>query len=201
MSVKPALGILFSLCLFAAAIYNDRSHASSASSNGVPTIETIADPGTAGELPNATSAESTKNGFTIVLHSDKALFRQDEKITLYATLTYAGPQSSVTIWHADPYLTFELVDDHGERFTDNLAKMSLSSTSLSKGQVYIHPFKKAGSYSESDPKANFWRRFYKDPDLYLPAGNYTATAIASFSLHKMAPNMAVSAKLRITVTE
>lgn len=58
----------------------------------------------------------------------------------------------------------------------------LTSTILLKDKLYKFDYVKNGGYSEDDPKADFWRKFYQEENLYLPKGEYTVKVSGAFSI-------------------
>ena len=127
------------------------------------------------------SNTATKNGFELTLYANKATYTVDEEINLRATLEYKGDEDSVTIWHGDPYLTFSITD--GRDFqTGGLVMTILTSTELEKGKIYEFDYQKSGGFDTMGPDAEFWREFYQEESLKLPAGTYTVTANGNFHL-------------------
>lgn len=127
------------------------------------------------------SNTATKNGFELKLYADKAVYTVDEEINLRATLEYKGDKDTVTIWHGDPYLTFSITDGKDFR-TGGLVMTILTSTELEKGKVYEFAYQKSGGFDTLAPNAEFWREFYAEDVLKLPAGTYTVTADGNFHL-------------------
>lgn len=143
-----------------------------------------------------------KNGFELTLYADKDTYTADEEIHIRATLEYKGLTDTITIWHGDPYLTFSLSD--GKDFqTGGLVLTILTSTKLNKGYLYEFSYRKSGGYSENDPDADFWRAFYQEKALKLPAGTYKVSACGAFHIsEQMRPGEEGPAcELKITVME
>jgi hypothetical protein len=118
--------------------------------------------------------------FRLVLHIDKLNYRSDEKIDLHSTLEYLGSKKKITIWHGLPYINYYITDEKDFN-TGGIALTILTSSTLNKGEVYTYPFSKTGGFSEDDPKADFWRTFYSEKDLYLPPGKYKLSVSCNFS--------------------
>lgn len=147
------------------------------------------------------SSTATKNDFELTLYADKAAYTVDEEINLRATLEYKGEKDAVTIWHGDPYLTFSITD--GKDFkTGGVVMTILTSTELEKGKVYEFAYQKSGGFDTLAPDAEFWREFYQEESLKLPAGTYTVTANGSFHLSEQmrAEEKGPSCNLQIEVT-
>ena len=119
--------------------------------------------------------------FELELYSDKQLYKTTDKIKIWATLKYIGSNSQIKIWHGDPYISFFISD--GKDFNiGGIINTILTSTTLDKDKVYSFDYSKNGGYSSNDPKADFWKKFYEEKDLYLPEGEYTIKVGGAFSL-------------------
>lgn len=119
--------------------------------------------------------------FELNLYSDKTTYKTTDKITIWATLKYIGENEKIKIWHADPYISFTITD--GKDFnTGGAFDEILATTELEKGQLYHFDYSKSGGFTAEDPKAEFWKKFYAEKDLYLPEGEYTVKVSTAFSL-------------------
>lgn len=138
--------------------------------------------------------------FELNLFSDKTIYKTTENIKIWATLKYIGSNSQVKIWHGLPYINFGISD--GKEFNIGTAVASiLTSTLLEKDKLYSYDYVKSGGYSADDPKADFWKAFYEEKDLYLPEGNYTITVGGAFSLTDNSANSNLSKIINITVVK
>ena len=140
--------------------------------------------------------------FDLRLYSDKETYRTTDKIKIWATLKYMGKNSQIKIWHSNPYVSFSISD--GKEFnTGNLFDDILTSTILEKDQLYTFDYTKSGGYSEDDPDAGFWKKFYSEKDLYLPEGEYTVTVGGAFSLTEDIANSKsnLSKKIKIKIVK
>lgn len=81
--------------------------------------------------------------------------------------------------------------------------MDLSPTEFKQGKTVAYPFVKSGGYSSNDPDAAFWKSFYAEKELRLPAGTYLVTASSNFALTQdvLESSYAASVYATITVTE
>jgi len=119
--------------------------------------------------------------FELNLYSDETTYKTTDKITIWATLKYIGENEKIKIWHADPYISFTITD--GNDFnTGGAFDEILATTELEKGQLYRFDYSKSGGFAAEDPKAEFWKKFYAEKDLYLPEGEYTVKVSTAFSL-------------------
>jgi len=121
------------------------------------------------------------NLFKLTLHMKKTEFAPGEKIDMSATLEYVGDRDEVTIRHSEPYVHFIVKGPDDFSFGGAAAAIS-KPTTLRKNEKYEFPFHKAGGYSSDDPKAEFWKSFYAEKDLYLSKGTYHLNVYSSFTL-------------------
>lgn len=154
-----------------------------------------------GDVGNA-QGSAFANGFEIRLYSDKETYTTDEAIRIWATLEYQGEGETVTVWHGTPMISFSITDG-GDFQTGGMVGTILTGTELNKGEVYRFDYAKSGAYSEDGPDADFWREFYQEEDLKLPAGTYTVSVSGDFHLSEQQrpDESGPSCELQITVTE
>lgn len=138
--------------------------------------------------------------FKLEIYSDKKAYKTTDKIKIWATLKYIGKNSHIKIWHGDPYISFYI--SNGKDFNiGGIVAAVLASTELEKEKLYRFDYSKSGGYSADDPKAEFWKKFYAEKDLYLPEGEYTIKVDTAFSLTEKqeANKSALSKELKIVV--
>lgn len=151
--------------------------------------------------PPGPPAKDYKGLFELKLYTDKLAYRTTEKIAIWATLEYVGENSGITIWHGDPPITFRISD--GKKFdSGGIVYDILTSTSLDKGKPYRFEYQKSGGYDANQSDAAFWKKFYSEKDLYLPAGKYTVTVRGDFSVNENDPGEKnnLDQSVEITVT-
>lgn len=119
--------------------------------------------------------------FELKIYSDKQVYKTSDTIKVWSTLEYIGDKSEIKIWHGEPYIIYNITD--GKDFNiDGLRHTILKSTILKKGELYRYDYIKSGGYSNDDPKASYWKKFFEEKDLYLPEGEYIIKAYCDFSL-------------------
>lgn len=119
--------------------------------------------------------------FELELYTDKQTYKTTDKISIWATLKYVGNNKQIKIWHGYPSISFYISD--GKEFNiGGITNTILTSTTLEKDKLYQFDYSKNGGYSSDDPKADFWKKFYEEKDLYLPEGEYSIKVSRAFSL-------------------
>ena len=112
--------------------------------------------------------------FKLSIHTDKNEYTAGESVSCYATLEYVGEADSITIYSGDPLVYFTI---QGGKFTGDYAISDvLMSTTFKKNEPVRFDFAKSGGYSADDADAAFWESWYAEPELVLPAGEYTISA-------------------------
>lgn len=121
------------------------------------------------------------NQFEMKLNIEKTKFKVGEPIVYSTSLTYIGNNESFTIWGGHTYILFTVTDGKKIKM-EGVNTAELTSTKLNRRETHEFPFFKSGGYSADDPDAGFWKKFYLEKDLILPAGTYLITAYCDFSL-------------------
>lgn len=121
--------------------------------------------------------------FKLDIYSDKKEYKATEKINIWSTLEYIGEDIEIQIWHGDPYLIYTISDGKDFNLQGGVDEI-LKSTILQKGRIYRNYYQKSGGYAAEDPRADFWKKFFAEKDLYLPPGEYTIKVSTGFSLKK-----------------
>jgi hypothetical protein len=163
--------------------------------NSMPAINKVSSKETSTE-----NVQDYNKLFELNLYTDKEIYKTTDKIKIWATLKYIGNDSQIEIWHGKPYISFTITD--GKTFeTGGMFLDLLTSTILLKDKLYKFDYVKSGGYSEDDPNAGFWRKFYQEKNLYLPKGEYTIKVIGAFSLfedtEKSKSNLVKEIKIKI----
>jgi hypothetical protein len=125
--------------------------------------------------------ESRDENFVIKTYIDKLEFNENEEIKLYSTIEYIGENESIRIWSGEPYF-HHLIHDGDKYINSSVVLDVLKETVLKKGEVYTIPFVKSGGFTQEDPDAKFWEKYFSEKELRLAAGDYTFTAVTDFCL-------------------
>lgn len=119
--------------------------------------------------------------FRVAVYINEEHYKSTEPIIIFSALEYLGDEESIDVWSGRPYFNYTIFKD-GEYFCGGATLDSLEKTNFKKEEINLIPFEKSGGYSEDDSDYVFWKDFYSDPELKLPAGTYTITAYCDFSL-------------------
>jgi hypothetical protein len=137
--------------------------------------------------------------FEMKLNINKTKFKVGESIVYSASLTYIGDSNSITIWGPKTYVAFSITD--GKKFKmEGTTTAELAATELFRGEVREYPFFKSGAYSSDDPEAGFWKKFYAEKELLLPAGTYIISSICVFSLTEKVVDSHYNGDVYTTIT-
>lgn len=119
--------------------------------------------------------------FELTIYLDKNSYSAEETIFCYATLEYIGEEDNITVYSSDPLVGFGIKDnkyfDGGYAVNDVLIR-----TSFQKGQIVKYDFTKSGGWDAEDPNAEFYEKYFTDPNLVLPAGDYEVSATINCAL-------------------
>lgn len=125
---------------------------------------------------------ATDGPFTLQIQSAKAVYAEREPIDLSATLTYNGPEASVTIshGHGSP-IAFGIVEPvNGIQLSPSWLTSCESST-LERGIALTRAFAKSGGETSGASPGPSVVAFMADPTVRLPAGVWHVFVQAEFS--------------------
>lgn len=137
--------------------------------------------------------------FEMKLNIAKTNFKVGEPIVYSASLNYIGDNKSIIIWGGHTYILFSVTD--GKKITmEGVNTAELTATKLNQREKHEYPFFKSGGYSANDPDAGFWKKFYEEKDLILPAGTYLITVRSDFSLTEKVIDSHYNGEVYTTIT-
>jgi hypothetical protein len=165
--------------------------------NDAPSIaEPIATPPTPSSGPVTDS--QTVGDFTLTISATQASYVAGDPIDVEATLRYDGDGTTV-ISSANSLLGFGLRQLDGSLQMGPGFRMSCRTWTIEPGQVESSQFVKSGGYDDTGPLADFWRSYFEDPALRLPAGAYELSVTTSLGGPDCTDIPAPSASIVITV--
>jgi hypothetical protein len=120
--------------------------------------------------------------FRLTISVDQGRYGAGQLMDVSATLTYLGPNAGIVVGGSGTGLVgFAL-----ERNEQPALRIDPAGTSdcrpyqMRRGVAVAHPFMKTGGFADEDPLAAFYRAYFASPELRLPAGTWTISAVASF---------------------
>jgi hypothetical protein len=145
-------------------------------------------------------AETRDDLFVLTIQSERSRYAVNEPIAFETTLVYVGAPEQVTVTSSGGGLVgFSIeqldgpVDALGGRDSD------CREFQYRRGDLERIRFQKSGGFSNTDPMAAFWRAFYADPQLRLPAGEYRITAQALYAGPGCGEGATLEASIQIQV--
>jgi hypothetical protein len=141
--------------------------------------------------------------FRLTISANQSHYRAGQPIDVSATLTYLGPNAGIMVGGSGSGLVgFAL-----ERKEDPALRIEPAGTSdcrqyrMVRAVAVVHPFMKTGGFADEDPLAGFYRAYFASPELRLPAGTWTITALANFlgSADCDGPEHALNASVTVVV--
>jgi hypothetical protein len=121
--------------------------------------------------------------FTLELHSEKNIYKQNELVNIWSSLSYQGIDKTL-LKHGNPLLSFMIVDEQGVEvggystlvgLTNEISMENQISNSLPLSTLLEYNFRKSGMTDY-----NLFLEKTKSGS-YLPPGKYTITVYAKFS--------------------
>ena len=157
-------------------------------------------------LIGVNSVKHIYNDFIMTLNADRHTYNTTDIIRIWGILEYIGENDSIKIWHSCPFMVFSIAGGGEIDFTYITAGIMidvLATSVLERGRVYHFEYRKSGGFSPGDPNAEFWRNWFSEEDLLLPAGEYTIILIGAFSLSEpvLGSESGLRVELTIVVTE
>ena len=121
--------------------------------------------------------------FDLTITSAKARYVLGEPIDVTASVTFRGPEGSVSIFHGHGSpMAFGVIERVGGLFLTPAWRLSCEPSVLEKDVPLVRPFAKSGSFSGDNPAATDASGFFEDPTLVLPAGIWHLYVVADFGV-------------------
>ena len=149
--------------------------------------------------PVAPVGEGSDALFALTIGADRGRYAADEPIDIATTLRYIGAEPTTVTSSGAGLVAFGIeqldgpVDGGWARNEDCVRYV------YRPGDTESVEFRKSGGYSNDDQMADFWRTFFTDPELRLPAGQYRITAIAVYGAPECGDERIIEASVVIVV--
>jgi len=129
----------------------------------------------------AVEGNDVEPSFKLRIRAESGVYRSGEPIQIWAWLTYAGPKGQEKLVGSGSGLVlFSWEQLAGDLHQDAAATTDCAPYTINRDQVLAVPFAKSGGFSADDPYAAFWRQYFADPALRLPASRYRIHAQTNF---------------------
>src|SRR5664280_2668853 len=130
----------------------------------------------------ATPAQATdsQGQYQLVFEMPTTDWRTTDSITGLATLSLIGSGGVDFGSSGGGPIGFGFDEVGGSRHVGPVWTADCMYGRLESGQPKTSPITKSGGFTGEDPNVDFYRSFFADPLVHLPAGDWTITAVASF---------------------
>lgn len=137
--------------------------------------------------------------FSLTIQADRSRYGADEPIEIATTLRYIGDEPTTVTSSGAGLVTFGIQQLDGPVDVGPGRDEACVRYEYRPGGEEQVRFQKSGGYSNDDPMADFWRAFFADPELRLPAGEYRITASAHYGARECGDETTVEASIVIVV--
>ncbi len=124
--------------------------------------------------------EGSDTLFSLSIQADRGRYAADEPIDIATTLRYIGDTRTTVASSAGGLVGFSIEQLDGPVDALGGRDAACQRYEYGPGGSESVAFQKSGGYADDDPMAGYWRRFFADPELRLPAGEYRITAEAEY---------------------
>jgi hypothetical protein len=130
--------------------------------------------------PTPAQATDTQGRYQLVFELPKTDWRASDSITGLATLSLIGSGGVDFGSSGSGPIGFGFDEVGGSRQMGPVWTADCKYDRLESGQPKTSPITKSGGFIGEDPNVDFYRSFFADPLVHLPAGDWTITAVANF---------------------
>jgi hypothetical protein len=114
--------------------------------------------------------------FAIEIRTPRDRYTTKDAIRIVTNLMYLGPDARKAVSGSQSLVIFGLEQIDGPLDMAGGADTICAHHELTARQPIAVPFEKSGGWSNDDPQAAFWRSYFADKELHLPAGAWRITA-------------------------
>jgi hypothetical protein len=147
--------------------------------------------------------EGRDAGFALSMRVDSDVVDAGAAIDVSAILTWEGAAPAATIWgSAGGPVSFGIEQLDGKIVLIPINDAACATHDYAHLVPVAIPFQKSGGFTENDPNAAFYRTYFADPVLRLPAGHWKVSASASGYVAPCdmnAPEVAINLEAEILV--
>ena len=168
------------------------------------------DPGLGGRGTDVAASPSPKGGtntrgegsdelFSLTIHADSGRYAAEEPIKIATTLRFVGDEPTTVTSSGGGLVVFSIEQLDGPVDVEGAQTADCMPYEYRPGDTESTGFRKSGGYSNDDPMADFWRSFFGEPELRLPAGEYRITATAGYGAPECGEERTIEASIVIVV--
>jgi hypothetical protein len=147
--------------------------------------------------------EGRNAGFALSMRIGSDVVDAGAPIDISAILVWEGAEPSATIWGSGSGpVSFGLKEIGGDLEMGGAMTLDCAMRDFVRLVPEAIPYHKSGGFTGEDPNAAFYRTFFADPVLRLPAGRWKVTAIADGYLAPCAmeaPSVGIALEAEILV--
>ena len=176
----------------------------------VSSLPIAPDPGTGGRgtdvaaspsptVGSAPQGEGNDELFALTIQADRDHYAADELIEIATTLRYIGDEPTTVTSSGGGLVVFSIEQLDGPVDVEGAQTADCMPYEYRPGDTESTGFRKSGGYSNDDPMADFWRSFFGEPELRLPAGEYRITATAGYGAPECGEERTIEASIVIVV--
>jgi len=176
----------------------------------VSSLPIAPDPGTGGRgtdvaaspsptVGSAPQGEGNDELFALTIQADRDHYAADELIEIATTLRYIGDEPTTVTSSGGGLVVFSIEQLDGPVDVEGAQTADCMPYEYRPGDTESTGFRKSGGYSNDDPMADFWRSFFGEPELRLPAGEYRITATAGYGAPECGEERTIEASIVIFV--
>ena len=129
----------------------------------------------------STTQTATDGTFELKMSLPPGAHHAADALDIVATLTYDGPQPSITVDGDDEgfvWFSFKQLDGSREMGGPLSRLICSPSTTMVRGTSATFRPAKSVAYGADDPNATFYSQWASDPEVHLPAGRWQILATA-----------------------
>ncbi|MDQ3554736.1 MAG: hypothetical protein M3395_10070 [Chloroflexota bacterium] len=151
------------------------------------------------KVSQRTLGEGSDEKFKLTIRVDRGRYGVDEPIEIATTLSYLGDEPATVTSSGGGLVSFHIVQLDGPVDVEAVRTADCMQYEYRPGDRESVEYQKSGGYSADDPMADFWRRFFADPELRLPAGEYRIIATADYGAPECGEERTIQASVVIVV--
>lgn len=148
---------------------------------------------------NSISATARQGDFILTITASRPEYRGGDPIDVEAVFEYQGPKPAVGLSGATQLIGFGIEQQGGSIRNGPVWRTACKPYLVQRGVPIETQFTKSGDFSESEPDAAFWRAYFGDPVLRLPAGTWRVFVVAQYGTEGCGSSTELTASIVLQV--